>query len=218
MKGGVLVKRMIAFFVVGFILMYMLSCGKTNLDPPAGTLSTTTTDNSGVFSDTSSHLAGNQTTNSGNSGTTSETTGDNPVVDKEYMLSIVDRIYKAAKDSVYRNYYLSENRDEMIKQGQISSKSASRYFGTSIDYEFAVYSETNVSAVAFSMCLLKAKEGANIQKIITAVKDNANPKKWECATAESVVVESNGNYVILIMGDASETASLKEAFLSLNIK
>lgn len=68
------------------------------------------------------------------------------------------------------------------------------------------------------MCLLKAKEGANIQKIITAVKDNANPKKWECATAESVVVESNGNYVILIMGDASETASLKEAFLSLNIK
>lgn len=49
-------KRMIALFVVGFILMFMLSCGKTNLDPPAGTLSTTTTDNSGVFSDTSSHL------------------------------------------------------------------------------------------------------------------------------------------------------------------
>ena len=138
-------------------------------------------------------------------------------IDKDYMLGIIDQIYRAAEGSVYKGYYLGEHRDEMIKQGKISEKNSARYFGTTLEFEIAVYSESNMEAVAYSMCLLKVKDGANIEDIKTAIKDNADPNKWECVTAESVVVEANGSFIILIMADTSEATALKNAFLSLSL-
>lgn len=224
-------KKLIALLIVATIIISLASCVQ---NPSGSTLpSDTSANNSSSSEPNSSEPSNSETVSSepSNSETNppntdpsdSSNSESNPsdadiTVDKDYMLGIIDQIYKAAEGSVYKGYYLGEHRDEMIKQGKISEKNSARYFGTTLEFEIAVYSESNMEAVAYSMCLLKVKDGANIEEIKTAIKDNADPNKWECVTAESVVVEVNGSYVILIMADTSEATALKKAFLSLNLE
>lgn len=231
MKEETIMKKLIALLIVATIIISLASCVQ---NPSGSTLpSDTSANNSSSSEPNSSEPSNSETVSSepSNSETNppntdpsdSSNSESNPsdadiTVDKDYMLGIIDQIYKAAEGSVYKGYYLGEHRDEMIKQGKISEKNSARYFGTTLEFEIAVYSESNMEAVAYSMCLLKVKDGANIEEIKTAIKDNADPNKWECVTAESVVVEVNGSYVILIMADTSEATALKKAFLSLNLE
>ena len=223
-------KKLIALLIVATIIISLASCVQ---NPSGSTLpSDTSANNSSSSEPNSSEPSNSETVSSepSNSETNPPNTDpsdpsnseSNPsdadiTVDKDYMLGIIDQIYKAAEGSVYKGYYLGEHRDEMIKQGKISEKNSARYFGTTLEFEIAVYSESNMEAVAYSMCLLKVKDGANIEDIKTAIKDNADPNKWECVTAESVVVEANGSFIILIMADTSEATALKNAFLSLSL-
>lgn len=218
-------KKILALTIVVILILSMVSCtqnptnsndgstGNSEIPSPSDTSGFGTTDTS----PSGTNPSNGDSSGDPNSGTETNPPDTNVTIDKEYMLGIIDRIYRAAEGSVYKGYYLGEYRDEMIKQGNISEKNSARYFGTTLEFEIAVYSESNMEAVAYSMCLLKAKDGANIEQIKTAIKDNADPNKWECVTAESVVVETNGDYVILIMADTSEATALKNAFLSLNL-
>ena len=223
-------KKLIALLIVATIIISLASCVQ---NPSGSTLPSDTSANNSSSSEpnfsepsnseTVSSEPSNSETNPPNTDPSDPSNSEsNPsdadiTVDKDYMLGIIDQIYKAAEGSVYKGYYLGEHRDEMIKQGKISEKNSARYFGTTLEFEIAVYSESNMEAVAYSMCLLKVKDGANIEDIKTAIKDNADPNKWECVTAESVVVEANGSFIILIMADTSEATALKNAFLSLSL-
>lgn len=223
-------KKLIALLIVATIILSLASCVQ---NPSGSTLpSDTSANNSSSSEPNSSEPSNSETVSSepSNSETNPPNTDpsdpsnseSNPsdtdtTIDKDYMLGIIDQIYRAAEGSVYKGYYLGEHRDEMIKQGKISEKNSARYFGTTLEFEIAVYSESNMEAVAYSMCLLKVKDGASIEDIKTAIKDNADPNKWECVTAESVVVEANGSFIILIMADTSEATALKNAFLSLSL-
>lgn len=213
-------KKLIALLIVATIIISLASCVQT---PSDSTLPSDTSANNSSSSEPDSSEPSNSETNpldtdpSDSSNSESNPSDADITVDKDYMLGIIDQIYKAAEGSVYKGYYLGEHRDEMIKQGKISEKNSARYFGTTLEFEIAVYSESNMEAVAYSMCLLKVKDGANIEDIKTAIKDNADPNKWECVTAESVVVEANGSFIILIMADTSEATALKNAFLSLSL-
>lgn len=223
-------KKLIALLIVATIIISLASCVQ---NPSGSTLpSDTSANNSSSSEPNSSEPSNSETVSSepSNSETNPPNTDpsdpsnseSNPsdtdtTIDKDYMLGIIDQIYRAAEGSVYKGYYLGEHRDEMIKQGKISEKNSARYFGTTLEFEIAVYSESNMEAVAYSMCLLKVKDGATIEDIKTAIKDNADPNKWECVTAESVVVEANGSFIILIMADTSEATALKNAFLSLSL-
>ena len=223
-------KKLIALLIVATIIISLASCVQ---NPSGSTLpSDTSANNSSSSEPNSSDPSNSETVSSepSNSETNPPNTDpsdpsnseSNPsdtdtTIDKDSMLGIIDQIYRAAEGSVYKGYYLGEHRDEMIKQGKISEKNSARYFGTTLEFEIAVYSESNMEAVAYSMCLLKVKDGATIEDIKTAIKDNADPNKWECVTAESVVVEANGSFIILIMADTSEATALKNAFLSLSL-
>ena len=223
-------KKLIALLIVATIILSLASCVQ---NPSGSTLPSDTSANNSSSSEPNSSEPSNSETGSSdpsNSETNPSNTDpsdpsnseSNPsdtdtTIDKDYMLGIIDQIYRAAEGSVYKGYYLGEHRDEMIKQGKISEKNSARYFGTTLEFEIAVYSESNMEAVAYSMCLLKVKDGATIEDIKTAIKDNADPNKWECVTAESVVVEANGSFIILIMADTSEATALKNAFLSLSL-
>ena len=216
-------RKFISTILLLTMILALCSCNANSA--PNGSESSTTPGTNTVDPGTDTTDPGTDTTNPSTNTTDpgadttdpGNNTGEPAEIDKAYMLSIIDRIYNAAEGSVYKGYYLGEHRDEMIKQGNISEKGSSRYFGVSLEFIAAVYSEANQKAVAYSMCLLRANDDANIEQIKTAIKDNANPNKWECVTAEKVIVESNGKYVILIMADSAEAEALKAAFLSLNL-
>ena len=71
------------------------------------------------------------------------------------------------------------------------------------------------NAIAFSVCLMRVKDGTDIDELKAEIRRSANPAKWICVDVNpnDVRVESVGDLVLLIMADDSEKYS--EAFYAL---
>ena len=59
-------------------------------------------------------------------------------------------------------------------------------------------------------------EGTDVVKTKQLLLDNADPRKWICVEAESVVVESVGDVILYLMADQATADAVKDAFLSLS--
>lgn len=76
----------------------------------------------------------------------------------------------------------------------------------------AIYSEPMMSSVAYSVCLVRAKEGTDIEQLKKDIFDKVNPVKWLCVTAEKVLVTNSDNTILLVMTNAEVTGELYNAF------
>ncbi|MDI9463419.1 MAG: hypothetical protein QM368_07430 [Bacillota bacterium] len=88
--------------------------------------------------------------------------------------------------------------------------------GTEIDFQEAVASEPLIMPSAYELCLVRVKEGADIENIKKQIKDNVDPMKWVCVGVdpENIIVDNIGNVIILIMSD-DQGEALHKAFLAL---
>ena len=90
------------------------------------------------------------------------------------------------------------------------------YIGTKdIEYEDIAASEPMMSSVAYSVVLVRMKEGADIEAAKTKIKENVNPAKWVCVEVpkEDVIVKSKGDLIILIMvADENTRNKLEKGF------
>ena len=73
-----------------------------------------------------------------------------------------------------------------------------------------------MSSKAHSVVVVKVKDGVDVEKTKEEIKEKVNPAKWICVEASSVIVESKGNVIILIMLDDSNIATkMQESFKNL---
>lgn len=90
------------------------------------------------------------------------------------------------------------------------------YIGTKeIDYEEIYASEPMMSSIAYSVVLVRMKDGANIEDAKTKIKENVNPRKWMCVEVpeEDVIVKNKGNLIILIMvADETNRNKIEQGF------
>lgn len=90
------------------------------------------------------------------------------------------------------------------------------YIGTDeIEYEEIYASEPAMSSIAYSVVLVRMKDGADIEAAKTAIKENVNPRKWMCVDVpeDKVIVKSKGDLIILIMvADDTFREKLEEGF------
>jgi hypothetical protein len=99
---------------------------------------------------------------------------------------------------------------------EINAENIEYFLGTAdIDYKEALASEAMITSIAHSMVLLRANDGADIEKIKKAIKDNVDGRKWICVGVEdkNIVVDNIGNLVILIMDN--ESKALHDSFKKL---
>ena len=70
-----------------------------------------------------------------------------------------------------------------------------------IEYEEILLSEPPMSSIAYSVALVRMKDGADVETAKKAIKENVNPRKWMCVEVakEDVIVKSKGDLIILIM-------------------
>ena len=76
----------------------------------------------------------------------------------------------------------------------------------------AIYSEPMMSSVAYSVCLVRAKDGTDIEQLKKDIFDKVNAVKWLCVTAEKVLVTNSDNTILLVMTNADVTAEMYNAF------
>ena len=93
------------------------------------------------------------------------------------------------------------------------------YIGTEdIEYEEILASEPMMGSIAYSVVLVRMKDGADIESAKQKILDTVDPRKWICVEVpkDDVIVESKGNLIILIMvKDETTRNKIEEGFNNL---
>lgn len=63
----------------------------------------------------------------------------------------------------------------------------------------ALCSEAMMNITTHSVVLLRVPEGTDAESVAADIKNNADPFKWVCVSAEKVIVRRYGNTILLIM-------------------
>lgn len=127
--------------------------------------------------------------------------------------SILEKIYETA---IVSNNFKEYAQTGLIKTEIIAGQSAYHLGTDDIEFEAALASEPMMSTSAYTLCLVRAKEGADIEAMKTSIKENVDPMKWICVGVdpENVIVDSIDDVIILIMSN-DEAKPLHDAFLAL---
>jgi len=83
------------------------------------------------------------------------------------------------------------------------------------DIEYVTVSEPMMTSQAYSLVLVKVKEGVDADKIAKEMNKNADPRKWICVTAEKVYTTSSGDVVCFIMSSEELAKPIYEKFKAL---
>lgn len=120
--------------------------------------------------------------------------------------------------SLYENAELDADFREGLPYFQtveLTDELNSSILGTDdISYTEGVVSMPMMSSVAFQCVLLRVEDG-DVETVKQTLKDNADPDKWVCVSAETTLIESRGNVIFFIMSGKNEAYALNEAFQKL---
>ena len=83
------------------------------------------------------------------------------------------------------------------------------------DLEYAVVSEPMMSSQAYSLVLVKVKNGVNATDVAKTMKDNIDTRKWICVSAEKVYATTSGDVVCLVMANADTAKAVYDSFKTL---
>ena len=117
---------------------------------------------------------------------------------------IIEKIYEGIPPDEMPNV---ENIDVL----EMAPDNITYYIGTTdIEYEEILASEPMMSSIAYSVVLVRMKDGADIEDAKTKIKESVDPRKWWCVEVpeDDVIVKSKGDLIILIMVE-NETAREK---------
>ena len=122
-------------------------------------------------------------------------------------------------DQVYENADLSQDFKDSLEyfdKMEIPADSTENILGTAeIPYADSVYSAPMMSSVAYQCVVLRVDDGMGVEEAKQLLSEHANPRKWVCVEAESVVVENVGDVILYVMADTATAEALKTAFLAL---
>ncbi|MDD3265475.1 MAG: hypothetical protein PHH02_06125 [Dehalococcoidales bacterium] len=124
-------------------------------------------------------------------------------------------------ESIYQNADVDESFRDFIDEGlyttEITTDRVGYFLGKEgIEYEEGIASEPVMSTSAYSLCLIRVKDGADIEQIKNDIAENVDPMKWICVGVDpsNIIVDNIGDVVFLLMSDF-QTQALYDSFLAL---
>lgn len=144
----------------------------------------------------------NDTQNPENNGGSQQTVSNLP----EDLTQVVDEIYKKVETQL-PNLATTELdvADAELVQYNTGLKSTA-------NVEKVAISEPLMTSQAYSLVLVKAKAGADIESMKKEMFDNIDTRKWICVEAEKVCVTNSGNLICLVMTNKETATTVFEAF------
>lgn len=138
---------------------------------------------------------------------------------KEQQAANLEGSCEEILNKVYENAKLDDDVREAMQYYQttpVDEATAEYVLGTTdVKYAEAVVSAPMMNAVAYQCVILRVAEGEDVEAAKKLLSDNADPRKWVCVEAESVVVENVGDVILYIMADQATADAVKTSFLAL---
>ncbi len=104
----------------------------------------------------------------------------------------------------------------VMRTEKLTKDNVAEYLGTDkIKFREGIVSEANISTLAHSIVILRAEKTSDVEAIKKEIKANANPRKWICVEAETVIVESKQDVIILIMSNKTHAGMIQNNFKNL---
>ena len=92
-----------------------------------------------------------------------------------------------------------------------------QFLGTEeADYTDAVCSLPAINVIPYQCVLLRVEDADEVEETKQLLAANADPRKWICVEAESVVIENVGDVILFVMADTETADAIKAAFLALD--
>jgi hypothetical protein len=81
--------------------------------------------------------------------------------------------------------------------------------------EYVVASEPMITSQAYSLVLVKVKDGVSADEVAKTMSENVNQRKWICVTAEKLYATSSGDIACLVMSNEEMAKPVYEKFKTL---
>ena len=121
-------------------------------------------------------------------------------------------------DSIYANVTTIEMAMGPATAIDLADVDAANYYlgvASTDAIESAVFSEPMIGSIAYSLCLVKAKEGADVEALKAEILEGVNYRKWMCVAAEKIAVSSCGNIILMVMAQEEIVDDVCNSFATL---
>ncbi len=133
--------------------------------------------------------------------------GEQKAVFTDSLTDIMDGIYETADLSDDFRQGLANFETVALTEDMETS-----ILGTDeIEYVEAVVSMPMMSSIAYQ-CVLLRVDADSVDKVKQQLRDAANPDKWVCVSAETVLIESRENVIFYVMAEEDTAYALNTAF------
>lgn len=129
-----------------------------------------------------------------------------PITSIEDLTALVDKVYDGLEIEM-----------PMVGTQVVEAEMAQYFTGLENldDVEYAVASDAMMTAQAYSLVLVKVKDGVNVEEIAKKMHENIDARKWICVTAEKVYTTTSGDVVCLVMSREDVAKPVYEKFKTL---
>ena len=132
-----------------------------------------------------------------------------PVNSAEDLTALVDKIYEGQtiEMPMLMNQPIDISDNDLVK--------SVTGLDNANDLEYVVSSEPMMSSQAYSLVLVKVKDGVDANAVAKAMNENVDVRKWICVSAEKVYTTTSGDVVCLVMSSEERAKPMYDKFKAL---
>ena len=119
------------------------------------------------------------------------------------MISIINKDNKNVLPELETMKIDVKNIDEVTSYTGLTSND---------DIESIVVSVPLITAQAYSVAIVKVKDGADVEKIKQEMLDNIDMGRWICVSAEQLYITNSGNVIFSVMTDKDIAKAVYDDF------
>lgn len=132
-----------------------------------------------------------------------------PITSAEDLSALVDQIYEG------QTIEMPGVMTQVIDTADKDLVKSITGLDSSENLEYVVASEPMMSSQAYSLVLVKVKDGANSDEIAKQMNENIDSRKWICVSAEKVYSTSSADVVCMVMASEEIAKPIYEKFKTL---
>ena len=133
----------------------------------------------------------------------------NPIEKQEDLSTLINEIYKGKEGTLPRL------NTQFIDPTDTDSVKNSTGLENGNDLQYIAVSEPMMSSQAYSLVLVKVKDGVNANNIAKDMSEKIDTRKWICVSAEKLYATSSGDVVCLVMSSEEWAKPVYEGFKTL---